>query len=229
MTLCFQWRLLEPIQAHTHRSLIGLHLLQEPSKIEKTHISFWQSISICSLDMVSKHQVEHCCHFGCLPRQTRAWSIFMFFMVLTLFHRAGAKGLLWPTCAQVSSTPDLKAAKHRLVAGQGWDAVWGPVWCNLTKGNWEIKLEAVGGIHQTFPRALQCQLFGDLWFSCLCRSWHVCFSLPKSVCPTAKSFFSGALAATRAETHQDYGGVVLHVTNAMREFHWQRASLVPSL
>jgi hypothetical protein len=61
---------------------------------KKTHISFWQSISICSLDMISKHQVEHCCHFGCLPRQTRAWSIFMFFMVLTLFHRAGAKGLL---------------------------------------------------------------------------------------------------------------------------------------
>ena len=36
----------------------------------------------------------------CLHRQTRAWSIFMFFMVLILFHRAGAKCL----CSSVLNT-----------------------------------------------------------------------------------------------------------------------------
>ena len=62
-------------------------------------------------------------------------------------------------------------------------------------------------------------------------SWQILACLlqsAQSVCPTA-NFFLGALAATRAETHQDYGGVVLHVTHAIREFHWQRPSVVHSL
>ena len=204
--------------AHTHRSLIGLHWLQEPSQIEKAHVSIWQSLSVCSFDMISKHQVELCSHFECIvfigKHVLGAFSCFSWSWSCFIV-------LVQSACAQVSSTPVLKTAKHCLMAGQGWDAVCDPVWCNLTRGKWEIKPEAAGGIQQTFSL---CPSVSIVWGSLVLMSWHVCFSLPKPVCPMAKFFFSGALAATRGETHQDYGGVVLHVTNAMPDIgsahHW---------